>query len=239
MGGYWRIRGIGSTLTNPMDKFLKKEQVVKYLILHIIFRLSSVITRFPHKYINNMKKSDSMLGKWDKWYTNISKKDIGAFLYGDTETYKHASSFLSDMKKVEDWGCGTGGFKRYYQGKYIGIDGSNNPFVDKVVDLRKYKSKVDGIIMRHVLEHNYDWESILQNAIESFQKKFCLILFTPFGIKTKEIAHNLKYGVDVPDISFKRSDIEKNFKNLKWECMDNIPTQTGYGVEHIYYVEKK
>ena len=58
-----------------------------------------------------------MLGKWDNWYKGLTKKDLGAFLYGDTETYKLAAEFLSDMKVVEDWGCGVGGFKRFYKGK--------------------------------------------------------------------------------------------------------------------------
>jgi len=92
--------------------------------------------------------------------------------------------------------------------------------------------------MRHVLEHNYDWESVLAGAVSSFRKKFCLILFTPFMATTREIAHNKKHGVDVPDIAFEKADIERFFKGLKWRLQDNIKTRTGYRVEHVYYVEK-
>lgn len=177
-----------------------------------------------------------MLGKWDEWYKDADT--MGSFAYGDTITYKLAADFLADMKEVEDWGCGTGGFKRLYKGKYTGIDGSDNPFVDKVVDLQTYQSSVDGIMMRHVLEHNYNWKDILANAVSSFKKKYCLILFTPLLDETQEIAHNKKHGVDVPDIAFNRKDIEQFFKGLKWRLQDNIKTRTNYKVEHVYYIEK-
>lgn len=187
--------------------------------------------------INEDKMADhSMLGKWDGWYEGVDT--IGSFRYGNTVTYQLAADFLSDIKEVEDWGCGTGGFKRLYKGKYTGLDGSANPFVDKVVDLRTYRSKVDGIMMRHVLEHNYDWAAILLGAVSSFRKKFCLVLFTPFVETTHEIAHNKKHGVDVPDIAFNQKDIERFFKGLNWRLQDNIKTRTGYRVEHVYYVEK-
>lgn len=177
----------------------------------------------------------SMLGKWDRWYKNI--KNIGSFRYGNTITYQLAADFLRDIPEVEDWGCGTGGFKRLYKGKYTGIDGSSNPFVDKVADLREYRSDVDGIIMRHVLEHNYDWELILKNALASFQKKLCIVIFTPFVERTGEIAHNKKFGVDVPDIAFNKEQIEAAFYGLRWRG-ESHKTNTAYGIEHVYYIEK-
>src|SRR5436190_20051954 len=132
-----------------------------------------------------------MLGKWDGWYKDV--KSMSSFRYGNTSTYQMGADFLADMPEVEDWGCGTGGFKRLYNGKYIGLDGSKNPFVDKVVDLREYRSNVDGIFMRHVLEHNYDWQAVLENAVASFKKKFYLAIFTPFMDKTHEIKHEAKH----------------------------------------------
>ena len=179
--------------------------------------------------------SKSMLGKWDWWYRNV--KQMTSFRYGNTITYQLAEDFLKGLD-VEDWGCGTGAFKRLHQGGYLGIDGSKTPFVDKIVDLRIYKSSVDGIMMRHTLEHNPDWEKVLKNAVSSFKKRFCLVLFTPFTDKTKVIAQNKKYGVDVPDISFNKKDLERTFKGLNWKLTQNLKTKTGYGVEHIYFVEK-
>ena len=188
------------------------------------------------KLSSHAKTNESMLGKWDGWYKDV--KDIGSFKYGNAVTYQLAADFLADMPEVEDWGCGTGGFKRFYHGKYTGLDGSVNPFVDKVVDLRSYRSNVDGIVMRHVLEHNYDWRDVLENAVASFKKKFCLIIFTPFNNATTEIAHEKGHGVDVPTIGFKRGDIEEYLKGLDWQLEDNIKTRTFYKMEHVYYVQK-
>ena len=81
-------------------------------------------------------------------------------------------SVLKDCKIIEDWGCGMGWFKQFVKSKYIGLDGSKTPHSDKKVDLTKYKSSVDGIFMRHILEHNFEWEKILRNACQSFTKKF-------------------------------------------------------------------
>ena len=180
-----------------------------------------------------MKKS--MLGKWDFWYKNIGH--MSSFRYGNTITYQMAEDFLKGLD-VEDRGCGTGAFKRLHLGGYLGIDGSKTPFVDKLVDLRKYKSNVDGIMMRHVLEHNLEWEKVLENTISSFKRKFCLVIFTPFSTHTKVIAQNKKHGVDVPDISFSKKDIERHFKGLSFRLEENIKTKTGYGAEHVYYIEK-
>jgi hypothetical protein len=175
-----------------------------------------------------------MMGKWDNWYNGI--KQMGSFRYGNTKTYQLAADFLQGLE-VEDWGCGTGGFKRLHSGKYIGLDGSQTPFVDKLVDLRDYRSSVEGIMMRHILEHNYDWNKVLGNALASFQKRFCLIIFTPFQEVTKEIAHNEKHGVDVPDIGFNKEELDHYFLGLKWR-METIKTRTAYGIEHIYFIER-
>jgi Protein of unknown function (DUF616) len=181
---------------------------------------------------------DSNVGKWDQWYENLDPQAMGAFRYADTVTYRMAAAFLVDIDELEDWGCGAGGFKRFYRGKYIGLDGSRTPFADRTVDLSNYHSNVDGILLRHVLEHNYQWERILDAAVHSFNRKLCLILFTPFSDVTKEIAHNRQHGVNVPDLSFCRRDIESKFSGLHWELVENIVTPSGYGIEHIYFVWK-
>ena len=56
-----------------------------------------------------------MADKWNKWYENLNKEHMSAFVYGDTETYQLGYNFLNSCNKVEDWGCGTGGFKRFFQ----------------------------------------------------------------------------------------------------------------------------
>jgi hypothetical protein len=175
------------------------------------------------------------VGKWDSCYRNLSP--TAPMIYANSVTYLMAAAFLADVDEVEDWGCGGGGFRHFcLSPRYIGLDGSKTPFADKIVDLCTYSSDVPGIMMRHILEHNYHWEKILVSALGSFQRKFCLILFTPFAHETKEIAHNRNIGIDVPDLSFKREDIERNFTGLKWKLVEDIGTQSQYGVEHVYFV---
>lgn len=140
---------------------------------------------------------DSNVRKWDASYSNLLPTPGGTRLYADATTYLMAAAFLADIDEVEDWGCGSGGFRQFCPGKYIGLDGSQTPFADKIVDLCTYRSTATGIMMRPVLEHNYQWEMILKSALDSFRKKFCLILFTPFVEETKEIAHNReKFGIE-------------------------------------------
>ena len=185
------------------------------------------------------------MDKWNSWYKDLKKEDIGSFRYSDTVTYQLGYDFLKDCSNIEDWGCGTGGFKRFFTkenaNKYIGIDGSITPFSDIKADLTQYTSKVDGIFMRHIIEHNYEWKIILDNACKSFNKKMCLVLFTPFSENaTKEIAHNLKHGVDVPDLSFNKNELIKILElyNIIYK-LESIKTSTAYGIEHIFYLEKK
>jgi hypothetical protein len=91
--------------------------------------------------------------------------------------------------------------------------------------------------MRHVLEHNYDWKLILENACNSFTQKMCLVLFTPFSDETKEIADNLNHGVDVPDLSFDKNELIAIFNQhgIHYEVI-TLSTLTGYYVEHVFYL---
>jgi hypothetical protein len=185
------------------------------------------------------------MDKWNDWYKNVTTNDIGSFRYGDTETYMLGYNFLKDCNKIEDWGCGTGGFKRYIKNEdnitYVGIDGSNTPFANIKADLLTYISNTEGIYMRHILEHNYEWEKILHNACKSFTKKMCLVLFTPLvsDCSSREIAHNLRHGVDVPDLSFNADVLCNifNLYNIKY-TKTNLHTNTGYGEETIFYLSK-
>lgn len=179
------------------------------------------------------------MDKWNEWYKDVSTES--AFRYGDTLTYEKGFDFLKTCGTVEDWGCGTGGFKRFFKNSdvnYVGLDGSDTPFSDRKVDLTLYTSQVDGVFMRHVLEHNYEWKSILMNALRSFGQKMCLVMFTPFSDETKEIAHNRGHGVDVPDISFRKEDLTDLFDGIDWS-VESFQTNTGYGIEHIFFLNKK
>ena len=171
-------------------------------------------------------------GKWNRFYQGATTVD----LYGDEVTYKRAAAFLADVSEVEDWGCGLGGFRRFCHTRYVGIDGSESPFADKIVDLAAYRSEADGILIRHVLEHDYRWRKILDNAVASFRSRMCLILFTPLAAKTTEIAYDHDFAV--PDISFREQDLTERFGSARWTIERDIPTDTQYGIEHLFYLTK-
>jgi SAM-dependent methyltransferase len=168
-----------------------------------------------------------MLGKWD--YSSVDQ-----VCYSDPkqESYKKAAKFLEDS--CEDWGCGTGWAKRYFK-NYRGIDGSSHYNVDEVVDLVNYRSDVDNILMREVLEYNKEWQKVLENVKKSFKKKFCLIISTPFAEKT----HVEEYFGDIPEIQFRKQDILDMFPKDKFELKEEIiKTDHLYKQDWILYVEK-
>jgi hypothetical protein len=185
------------------------------------------------------------MDKWNIYYQHRTK-EMGPIPYGDTFTYGKGYEFLKTCKKIEDWGCGLGGFKYFIKSEdsidYVGIDGSITPWSVVKADLLHYKSETEGIFMRHIIEHNYEWETLLRNAFQSFSKKMCLILFTPFTEKTTQIAYesNVIHGVHVPDISFSRDDLIKLIEQygITYRLETYAPSGTQYGVEHIFYLEK-
>jgi hypothetical protein len=176
-------------------------------------------------------KTESNLAKWDRLYALPGEPRP----YGDEATYRLAGDFLKPCLIVEDWGCGFGWARNFIAGHYRGIDGSNAPGVDEIADLTRYRTKVAGILIRHVLEHDYQWERILDNAVASFTKRLVLVLFTPMQMETRELAFNEDLGV--PDIGFALEDIGAHFEGLKWRCQ-TLATATQYGCETIFYVEK-
>jgi len=173
-----------------------------------------------------------MKGLWD--YRKVQE----AIRYGnDDVTYRKAMDFLADCEIVEDWGCGCAYAKKFCKApKYVGIDGSESKFADKVADLREYTSEADGILMRHILEHNHDWKKVLENALKSFKRKFVLVIFTPFQETTKVLALNASYG-NVPDIGFRKADLEEMLQGLAWS-EQSLRTRTQYGIEHIFFIQR-
>jgi hypothetical protein len=174
----------------------------------------------------------SNTAKWEAWYEGVDAPRA----YGDTVTYRLGAEFLSSCETVEDWGCGLGWMRNFVPPeRYTGVDGSSSRFADRVADLADYRSTADGIFMRHVLEHDYRWERILENAIASFRRRFVLVTFTPYGVETREIAFHEDPGV--PDISFAKEDLTSHFRGLRWQ-EQTYATDTQYGTETVYLVER-
>ena len=97
--------------------------------------------------------------------------------------------------------------------------------------------------MREALEYNVEWEKILNNVKQSFQKKFCLIISTPFIKKTKitlkkriELSDRI---VEINEFSFKKQDILDFFPENEYEVSEEtIVTNHYYNQDWILYVEK-
>lgn len=182
-----------------------------------------------------------MIGKWADWYQRL---DLSKPLpYGDSKSYILGADWLKDCSLVEDWGCGTGWLRTLIAPeRYRGLDGTETPFSDEVVDLTQYRSQVPGLFMRHVLEHNYEWGKVLDNALASFTERMVLILFTPMArYRTHSIPKFENHGgVEVPAISFLHEDLVQHFDlvpGIHWSWV-GIPSQTLFGGERIYYLEK-
>lgn len=179
----------------------------------------------------------SNLKKWDFIYSSTSDDSHKISRYGEDLTYLKGWKFLKDCTEIEDWGCGFGYFSNFVPiDRYKGIDGSCSKAASVYADLEEYKSRTSGIFMRHILEHNENWEKVLANAIASFRHRMVLIIFTPFADETKQIGWNPLH--EVPNISFKKEDLTKHFDFLEWEEEEGIKTDTEYGVEHIFYISK-
>ncbi len=179
--------------------------------------------------------ADTNSGKWNTWYAGLKADETGG-KYGDAVTYLMAAAFLAGCEEIEDWGCGRGGFRRYCPGRYVGVDGSKTPYASTIAELGVYRSSPDGILLRHVLEHNYNWPKILEAAVQSFRKRLCVVLFTPFADTTRELRHNRDAGVDAPDLALSAAEIEAHFKGLEWKLYPDIRSKSQYGVEHVYCV---
>src|SRR5260370_38719332 len=142
-------------------------------------------------------------GRWDKVY----KQAAESAPYGDDTTYQIAAEFLRDCRTVEDWGCGLGWFRRFLpvDCAYLGVDGSRSPFAERIVDLESYRSACEGLLLRHVLEHNRNWRRVLDNALASFTCRMAVVLFTPLAEAETEIARCGQTGV--PDLSLPGEDL--------------------------------
>lgn len=124
--------------------------------------------------------------------------------YGEESSYEAAVEFLDGLGLVEDWGCGTAWAKRHFKrSKYVGVDGTKSPWCDEVDDLVTRTSSPDGILLRHVLEHNYKWRDLLANACVCAKSKITIVFFVPFSLVERDHIPSLF----VPTLGLVRDDV--------------------------------
>lgn len=169
------------------------------------------------------------LGKWDRWYGLLDPDQPEP--YGDSPTYGLAAEFVAGLP-VSDWGCGKGWLRRLIPPVlYHGVDGSASPFADEIADLAEYRTSSPAIVLRHVLEHDYRWREILRNAAAAAEHRLVVILFTPTGEQTTEIAWNEDPGV--PDLSFAVADLLAELDAFDVEVVELDSPATQYETETV------
>ena len=187
---------------------------------------------------------DSRVGLWDSWY----ERDTEPSVYGDPKTAQLAAEWLNEpgIQQVEDWGCGHGGFKTFLapHQTYIGVDGSKSHYASVIADLVTYRSSVDAVHLRHVLEHNVDWRPILRNALASFRRRGVLTVFTPLSKQETVLARYPDFngsGVEMVDISLPRAEVEAMIRESGAQLVrqKRLRTKTQYKEETIYFLSRE
>ena len=159
---------------------------------------------------------------------------------GCDTTFKRGAAYLSRIGQVEDWGCGTAYFRGYLPaGRYRGIDQDPAADADLIANLTEHTSAPDGILLRHVLEFDRGWRSILRNALASFRRRMVLVISTPFVRATT--AHHRPDATSSRtclQIHFARGDLVREFRGLSFRLEENVRTETRSGREHVFYLSK-
>lgn len=172
------------------------------------------------------------LGAWDAAHGDAAER----WSYGEA-SLRPVAEWVGTESAVEDWGCGGGALARFLPESclYIGVDGSASPFANVTADLRSYRSSVPAVVLRHVLEHNDAWSSVLDNAIASAHRKLAVVLFTPLALDETSVMHREPGYGDVPVISFRIRDLLMPLALAGWDARSTTydSPDTFYGVETI------
>jgi hypothetical protein len=182
-----------------------------------------------------MTQSCTMVGRWEPWYRASARFTHS---YGPHLTYEIAEAWLKGLA-IEDWGCGYARFREMHEGGYLGLDGSGG-WADRIVDLRESPTtqRPEGILLRHVLEHNPDWYVVLSHAVAHFEKRLVLILFTPDSesLTSRPIGDVPELGV--VDLALPHRVVDTSFAACRTVDRRHYPTATGYQGETVWLVER-
>jgi len=182
------------------------------------------------------------LGKWEFLY-----QESAPFPFGSDLTYQIGAEFLAGCRTIEDWGCGTQWFRGVMSGinpgtRVTGLDGSAG-YCDQVVDLCEYAPEElpDGLMIRHVLEHNFDWRMILNRAVKSFTHRMILILHTP-TVEQETLLYEYPFpdGGSCPYLSLPQDELEQILAShgLSYH-QETIPSpDSEFGHETIFWINR-
>lgn len=145
----------------------------------------------------------SNLGKWAPWWRDAEPSPLGP-----EDSYVLGAAWLRGLR-TSDWGCGTGWSRRYFPDDlWTGVDGTGGARQKVIIaDLATYREPSEGIFMRHVLKHNEDWRTVLANALQSFQKRMFLAIFTA-PVPTTRVFNRVAELGGVVEIEFNFDDID-------------------------------
>lgn len=166
----------------------------------------------------------------------VNRGEPGQHGIGDEEaSYRLAMEFLDEAgRTIEDWGAGAGSAKSLVgEGHYVGVDGSADDPAMIRADLQDYSSDVDGLIVRHVLEHSWGWRRILANAVGSFRRRMVVVISTPLGDSELRLDNERP----IPDLQLPRDEVLGFFKGLTVR-EETIVSPTGNGTETLFYVQR-
>jgi hypothetical protein len=162
--------------------------------------------------------------------------------YGsDDTTYVRAGLYLSGPGLVEDWGCGTTYARRFIGAPYRGVDGLWSRFADEQADLAVPRQPVPKILMRHVLEHNWNWREILVNMLASFTDRAVLILFLRPGEKDRNVsASDLSDESEWPGLELCEADLLAILaqSGVSFSSEEMETATAPYNYERIYWLAK-
>ena len=152
--------------------------------------------------------------------------------YGTPDTYQLAANWLAGCPTVADWGGGTGHFRHYLPPtvRYTVVDSTQQYTRQVLADLRAYAAPSDGILLRHVLDHNEAWRTILENAMLACRHRIAVVTFTPPAHATRVV--KMKSGW--PILHFNVDEVRSVMG--RWLFAD-IAVQTSHP-EHVYLMER-